>query len=129
MTSSQFTDLLKQGQIPTEISSQLAQSNPQFQQAQAEVSAYQKAQARTNSYQSVYNGLTGQETPQQVDPLTQISDKFMKLMGADAGNTSYVEAFKQSLSQNDTIRSKTNELNAKQADLNTQIKARDDILK
>lgn len=129
MTSSQFVDLLKQWQIPTEISSQLAQTNSQFQQAQAEVSAYQKSQARTNSYQSVYNWLTWQETPQRADPFTQISDKFMKLMWVDAWNTSYVEAFKQSLSQNDTVRWKTNELNAKQAELNTQIKARDDILK
>ena len=38
MSSQQFVDLMKQGAIPSEISGQLTQTNPQFQQAQQEYS-------------------------------------------------------------------------------------------
>lgn len=129
MSSQQFLDQMKTGQIPSTISSQLAQTNPEFQKAQQEHSLYVKNKTRNDTFQSVYNGLTGKESAPQTDPLTDITNKFMKLMGADAENTSYVEAFKSSLSNNEAVRTKTKELNAKQAEINEKIKARDDLLK
>ena len=53
----------------------------------------------------------------------------MKLLGADANDMTYVEAFKDSLTNNETLRTKTQNLNAKQAEINEKIKARDDLLK
>lgn len=43
-------------------------------------------------------------------------------------NQSYAEAFKQSLAQNDTLRTKTQELNAKQGEINTKVQQRDKLL-
>lgn len=48
MTSQQFVDLMKQGQIPSTVSSQLV-ANPQFQQAQQEYSRFLKTNNINNS--------------------------------------------------------------------------------
>jgi len=129
MSSQQFVDLMKQWAIPSEISGQLTQTNPQFQQAQQEYSKFLKTNNINSWYKAVYNGLTGKETAPQTNPLEEISNKFMKLLWADANDMTYVEAFKNSLTNNDTLRTKTQELNAKQAEINEKTKARDDLLK
>lgn len=49
-------------------------------------------------------------------------------MALFGNNTSYLQAFKDSLTQNDTLRTKTQELNQKQSQINEKVKQRDDLL-
>lgn len=78
MSSQQFVDLMKQGQIPSSISSQLATTNPQFQQAQQEYSQFLKTNNINTSGKAVYNAMTGGQTQQAVNPLEAISNSLLK---------------------------------------------------
>ena len=58
MSSQQFLDLMKQGQIPSALSSQLV-ANPQYQQAQQEYSEFLKTNNINTSGKAVFNAMTG----------------------------------------------------------------------
>lgn len=113
MSKQQFIDSIKQGQITTELNSQLA-SNPVFQEAKAEIDKINRANGINTMITNISQGLSGNAiaTP---DYFETISANLIKKYGLTTNESQ--NAFKQIVSQDEDVVKATKEL----SEINRQV--------